>query len=1423
MSPPLSLVSRISLSILIFVHVSLASTPLVDFDRMGKVGLAGSFSGFSFLDNSSDISSSLDPSSSTLLSRASNGALSRIGSTNAGGNILAGCTLGDTFYFGGSFSSVGSTNANNVASYKPSSGSVSALGSNGPNGEVRAMYCDADAKKVWVGGSFSSPARSVAVWDVASSSWSAPPFGSLSGSNPEVSSITTNSSHSSLFFAGSFVTTFGDGSAINGTNNPNVPFSSGATPFSSSLVPVPLENAEVDGSPSTTESGFSDPHNILCPAGSDGPGNSWFARDGGKATVTVRKFSFLSASGVRIGNTFAEGRSTTGFSVTTIPDNTPRTLHYFDPQSGSNKTCTDPCPLLTDPSVPYQDFLFDSPVDITGFQLTLSEWNGAGPGLHLLQLLSSGAFASSIANDNGASCFAPNPSNTSQTGTWIEKDANTDIPGTVQAVLVSEVNVGTPSSQSPTFTWMPYVSASGDYDINLLVPGCTDFQDCNLRTSVKVTVFPGDGLNPVIKTVSQRNTDNAVVNIYSGPVVPSTPTFVATITMALADNPEGDGQNGKYEIVADRVQLVLKNANVTADAANGASNSTVGGGTHGFGFFEWPLSASSLSSSNGALPNSSITALDAAGFDLLNALGGTSSVLSTSAVVSAVAHHSSGTIYLAGNFKLSSGSANGASNIVAFKNGALSTLPDNGLNGPVSSLIVQDDQLFVGGQFTDTTSGSTSGALSGVALYDVKNNQWKAMEGGVNGAVSSLTIVQDALVVAGNFTAPLQAPNKPLTNSPSSFASWDIKAGSWSETSGLLMGNLTFVTGSTLEEDGEIMAGRISASYEFGASGFALLQNANDDDGIPKVTPLSLTLGSPGASPSSSSSMTSTSRRRSHVRRAAAAIIPRIGSFFKRQATTGASSLAPLPSTRPTTAPSILAGAFWTNSSSGKDVAILGGNFSFTGSSGESAQNLALYDLDTNTVRALPGNQVNGSVQTLLVDNNLLFVGGSFTIPGTNLVGFAIYDLASEAWDVTGVQSLQSGTSDGAADVVVRSVSLSPSQGGVVIVGGSFAKAGDVSCRAICAFDVQRKVWSALGSGIQGEVAAVAYAGNTRDIIIASGSLALADSTLTNVAMYTIANSTWSAVGNTDALPGPVTAVEVNNGNSSSIFAAGKSVDGSSSYLSFWNGVSWTSIGSSFASDTAVSQLIMVPLQNTHPANGIVEPDRMLMMSGSISDPSFGNASSVLFDGSQFIPYILSSSSSGTPGAVSSLVHSISQFSFNQRHFLATGVVILISIAIAAGVVFLLALIGILWTLFSRRDDKYNKFDPADADDDSSTNHRPTSLLEHINAATRNTILGTPNELYNSSAEKSASSAVGVGAAGEHDPFGPDASNYLRAETPSDAFVGMGGEDSSRPAHARYSFDGNGEGELPLEKGQEIEVLDDRDAAYVFFSFESLL
>ena len=764
---------------------------------------------------------------------------------------------------------------------------------------------------------------------------------------------------------------------------------------------------------------------------------------------------------------FLHGLTIVG-SVTSIPDNTVQQLHFVDPATGQNQTCTTNCPLSTNSSIPYQDFTFNNPVSLTGVQVTLSQWTGAGPGLHLFQLLSSGAFASAISNQNGVSCFAPAPSNTSFTGTWTELDANTNIPGTTQNVLVSTVNTGTSPANGPSFTWMPYVSASGQYEVNLLVPGCTDFQDCAFRTSVDVTVFPGGGQAPTVTTVSQQNQNDAVQLIYSGPIVPSSPDFVATITMTLAANPTGTGQNGQYRLVADRVQLILTSANTTGTMVNGTG--TAGGGKSSFGFLEWPLSLSLSLSSNSSvatgLPNSTETFLDTVGFSLFNDLGGNAGV--SAASVAAVAHHPSGAIFVGGTFNLSTLST---SNIVVFKNGALTALSGQGLNGPVTSFVLNGDTLFVGGSFTDTGTNSTQGRLSGVASYNVTQDQWSPLLAGVDGPVKSLDIDNGQLAIAGNFSILRDSPGSNSGLESSGLALWNITRGAWLNSGGFLVGSLTFVGNGTTpakgQQQSQIIAGNIANSLAYGASGFVLLNNG--DNGQPEVTPLSVQLDSDVVT----TSVTTNTRRRNNYRRSATSWISRhvkIHHLFTRQSST---SLAPLPSPPPAPAPAVLAGVFWTNTTNSEQVAIIGGNFTFTDGNTESA-GIAVYNPSTGALTALQGQAINGTVRVLFVQGTQLFVGGEFTITGTDVASFAIYDLVHNTWVVSSVPALQ-GTNG--ASVVVRSISASATKANNVIVAGSFSEAGSLQCHAICAWDVQDQQWNPLGSGIQGDIASVAYAG----------------------------------------------------------------------------------------------------------------------------------------------------------------------------------------------------------------------------------------------------------------------------------------------------------------------------------------------------------
>jgi len=580
----------------------------------------------------------------------------------------------------------------------------------------------------------------------------------------------------------------------------------------------------------------------------------------------------------------------------------------------------------------------------------------------------SGAFASATSGQNGASCYAPGASSVQTNGNWTQQEVCTQIPSTLQDVVVANVSPGSTFS----VTWNVYTSASGQYDVYMWVPGCDNMQNCNARTTVDVTITPGGSLSPVTKTISQRVNDDTRILVYTGPIIPPIPDFLVTVKMQLASSPEGTGVNGQYEIVADRVQFVLKSTNLDGNGnGNNSVSNPLGASQRGFGLFEWRLDNSFGSiNATGTLPNSTLSTLNAASQQLFTQLNSTAS-----STINAIAPYSSDTLFLAGKFTL----ANKATNIVAFKSNALAVLAQNGLNGAVSSLVLYGDSLFVGGNFEATADNSTT--LRHIAQYSISGNTWLPLGGGVDGPVTSLNQENGHLSVAGQFTHVFSSGSSTNGLSAGGFASWDIANKTWVNSGGLFVGEMTFVGNATANGEGEYVAGNVKTYRKYGTDGMVSL--ATDKNGQAVITPLGVRLD---VVATTNTTNAGTKKRWSDI--------------LKRQAQNNT-----LPSDAPSPAPAVLAGAYWTNTTNTKEVVVLGGNFSIPTPDGDVA--LAIYDPDTKTIKGLEGEQVQGVVRALLVVGNKLFVGGEFTVKSVSGSGFAVYDLQSQAW-VTSVPGFQS-------------------------------------------------------------------------------------------------------------------------------------------------------------------------------------------------------------------------------------------------------------------------------------------------------------------------------------------------------------------------------------------------------------------------------
>lgn len=331
-----------------------SSLPQVDFSKMGSVALGGSFSGLDFYSPSSASSTNVTYSSSQstlVLRRGDSSDVVPLAQTEDGGRIEAVCYLAGpngsngTVFVGGSFAELGGVQSRNVAKVDLSSGVVSKLGDGGVQGDVLALYCDpTDGGVVWIGGEVTQPigqessasasyGGAVLQYKPASDSFSPAPFSGLpSGSVQSISPSSSTDSSSSLLFTGSFDLAYAGSNQTSASLNSSKPttkfsptglplsnvtvYSPGATPFSSTLSPIPLlgPGVLVDASPTTVLEGYTDPSVLFCQTGPDGINHSWLGRDQGISQVNVQIYRAVTASGVRIGNTFVNGRGTSAFS-----------------------------------------------------------------------------------------------------------------------------------------------------------------------------------------------------------------------------------------------------------------------------------------------------------------------------------------------------------------------------------------------------------------------------------------------------------------------------------------------------------------------------------------------------------------------------------------------------------------------------------------------------------------------------------------------------------------------------------------------------------------------------------------------------------------------------------------------------------------------------------------------------------------------------------------------------------------------------------------------------------------------------------------------------------------------------------------------------------------------------------------------------
>ena len=598
--------------------------------------------------------------------------------------------------------------------------------------------------------------------------------------------------------------------------------------------------------------------------------------------------------------------------------------------------------------------------------------------------------------------------------------------------------------------------------------------------------------------------------------------------------------------------------------------------------------------------------------------------------------------YVGGTF-----SGNGMSNVMSISNKA-SSLPNGGLNSNVQAMYLSGSTLYLGGNFSNTAQGSTNGLMN-VASFDTENSKWMPLGAGVNGPVMSIVPIdlnvtagnlETCITVNGDFSSVHAYGDNPSFGAEG-LAVWCPSQNDWLDNIGnvnVAVEGEIFAQTKVSGMQYPLYAGQASAQV-LGLSGAAEMVGS----GTPALQKFGLQVQDSGTS------------------------------SMKKRAIDASQDYA-----------GIHTGLYYDED--GMNMTILGGHFTATDSKGNNVQNLVIVSEkgSSQTVSGVSALDSNSTVAALAYQGSQLFAGGSLSgvVNGNSINGLFVYDLKSGQVASPQPPALVGG------QVVVNAIAPQKDTT-FVYVGGHFSFAGGLPCSTLCSYDTDRKQWRPSGSGLSGTITSMFWSSKTKLII--AGDLTI-NGAKTKMATYDSKaknNKIFTPFSEAASLPGQITALTPASGDFNQFWAAGVASNNNSAYLALYQSNKWTPVGG-LGDDTVIRGLQMLDLTNSHSSTKLIPSNNALMVSGNINIPGFGNAGAALFNGTGFEPLLLSTNSDGSQSSVAQLFVSNPQNLLHMgNNHLAVGFVVLIGLAIALGLIFLLIVAGILIERARRRREGY--------------------------------------------------------------------------------------------------------------------------------------
>jgi len=626
---------------------------------------------------------------------------------------------------------------------------------------------------------------------------------------------------------------------------------------------------------------------------------------------------------------------------------------------------------------------------------------------------------------------------------------------------------------------------------------------------------------------------------------------------------------------------------------------------------------------------------------------------------------SGSTTYVGGNFSTST-----YKNILAISDAGAKELPGGSLNGEVVAMFLNGTTLYVGGKFTDTSPGGVAG-LSHIAAYDTSKNTWAALGAGVNGLVTnivplSMNVTTNAPETVITFTGEFNqtiASGKSKSIDVTGFAVWVPSRSDWLQNLNLatiaINGELTAAV--DIPGGGSLFAGSLSSS-QLSANGIASLSTSSSLSALPvQIQP----------APAQSSSLT------------------------KRATSASGQNLT-----------GVVTGLFHENGN--LNVTILGGHFTATGTNGSDINNLVFINSSNSDAVTGVGSQISSdsTILALAVQGDNLYAGGSLTgtVNGGQLNGLASFNL------ITSTFNTQPPALAG-SNVAVKAISVRPGNSGDVYVGGDFSRAGSLDCPGVCLFATSAAQWDRPGNNLAGVANTMAW--SSTNSLTVGGALSVNGANV-SLATYDARAQTWAAAVGAETIPGPVTALAAANSDASQLWVSGTATNGSTFLMKF-DGSTWNSVGDILGSGTSIRGLQVLPLSKKHTSSSLVPANQDLIITGSLDLPGFGNASAVLFNGTTFQPFALTSTATNTGGSLSQIFMSKENVLSAPPHKIPRGLVVLIALAVALGLIFLIVIAGVIAERVRRKREGYmpaptNSYDRNNA----MSRIRPDELLSNL-------------------------------------------------------------------------------------------------------------